>query len=303
MVDSFLLAGKAYSSRLLVGTGRYPSPEIMKQAVEASGAEIITVALRRMDLSQTGEGSVQALLSPSRYTYLPNSAGCYTAEEAVRTLKLARELGGWSLVKLEVIGDKQSLFPDMAGTLEAAEILVADGFQVMAYATDDAAGCKRLEEAGCVAVMPLAAPIGSGLGIMNPDRISKIVAQSKVPVLVDAGIGTASDAAIAMELQQGAMALMAFSVGAGLTMLLIALATKLTAQQGSQLTQAWAPLKRISWLQPAVLARASAVFSLTIAVLLLAKAFWFPHVELGLNFADQQAQHLSTEGLRVANAH
>ncbi len=199
-MDSFLLAGKEYHSRLLVGTGRYPSPEVMKAAVEASGANIITVALRRTDLSQTGEGSIQQLLPPSRYTYLPNSAGCYTAEDAVRTLKLARELGGWNLVKLEVIGDKELLMPDMEGTLKASEILVKDGFQVMAYATDDAAGCKRLEEAGCVAVMPLAAPIGSGLGIMHPDKVAAIVAQSKVPVLVDAGIGTASDAAIAMEL-------------------------------------------------------------------------------------------------------
>lgn len=200
MSDSFHLAGNTYTSRLLVGTGRYPTPAIMKAAVEASGAEIITVALRRTDLSAKGEDSVQALLPPTTYTYLPNSAGCYTAEEAVRTLKLARELGGWDLVKLEVIGDKNTLFPDMEGTLKAAEILVAEGFKVMAYATDDAPGCKRLEEAGCVAVMPLAAPIGSGLGIQHPDRIAKIVAQSKVPVLVDAGIGTASDAAIAMEL-------------------------------------------------------------------------------------------------------
>ncbi|MDX2073902.1 MAG: thiazole synthase [Alphaproteobacteria bacterium] len=198
--DAFILAGKTYASRLLVGTGRYPSPAIMKAAVEASGAEIVTVALRRTDLSQTGDGSIQQLLPPTQYTYLPNSAGCYTAEEAVRTLKLARELGGWTLVKLEVIGDKNTLLPDMAGTLEAAEMLVKDGFQVMAYATDDAPGCKRLEEAGVVAVMPLAAPIGSGLGIVHPERIANIVAQSKVPVLVDAGIGTASDAAIAMEL-------------------------------------------------------------------------------------------------------
>jgi thiazole synthase len=199
-VDSFLLAGKTYHSRLLVGTGRYPSPAIMQAAVEASGAEIITVALRRTDLSQAGEGSIQQLLPPATYTYLPNSAGCYTAEEAVRTLKLARELGGWNLVKLEVIGDKTSLYPDMDETLKAAEILVSGGFHVMAYATDDAAGCKRLEDAGCVAVMPLASPIGSGLGIMHPDRIANIVSQSTVPVLVDAGIGTASDAAIAMEL-------------------------------------------------------------------------------------------------------
>lgn len=199
-MDPFVLAGKSYHSRLLVGTGRYPSPAIMKAAVEACGAEIITVALRRTDLSQTGEGSIQQLLPPTQYTYLPNSAGCYTAEEAVRTLKLARELGGWSLVKLEVIGDKESLLPDMEGTLAAAEILVKDGFQVMAYAMDDVAHCKRLEEAGCVAVMPLAAPIGSGLGIVNPERIATIVANAHVPVLVDAGIGTASDAMLAMEL-------------------------------------------------------------------------------------------------------
>lgn len=198
--DYLTLANRTYTSRLLVGTGRYPSPAIMKAAVEASGAEIITVALRRTDLSQTGEGSVQSLLPPSHYTYLPNSAGCYTAEEAVRCLRLARELGDWSLVKLEVIGDKHSLLPDMAGTLAAAEILVREGFQVMAYAMDDPAGCKRLEEAGCAAVMPLAAPIGSGLGIMRPDNIAKIIADSKIPVLVDAGIGTASDAAIAMEM-------------------------------------------------------------------------------------------------------
>jgi thiazole synthase len=200
MTNGITIAGKTYHSRLLVGTGRYPSPAIMKAAVEASGADIITVALRRTDLSQKGEGSVQQLLPPDIYTYLPNSAGCYTQEEAVRTLKLARELGGWDLVKLEVIGDKDTLYPDMDGTLKAAELLVKDGFKVMAYATDDAAGCKRLEEAGCVAIMPLAAPIGSGLGIIHPDRISKIIAQSKVPVLVDAGIGTASDAMMAMEL-------------------------------------------------------------------------------------------------------
>ena len=198
--DPFIIANRTYPSRLLVGTGRYPSPAIMKAAVEASGADIITVALRRTDIAATGEGSIQQLLPPSHYTYLPNSAGCYTAEEAVRTLKLARELGGWTLVKLEVIGDKETLYPDMDGTLEAAKILIADGFQVMAYAQDDPAGCKRLEEAGCVAVMPLAAPIGSGLGIVNPDRIAAIVRQSTIPVLVDAGIGTASDAAIAMEL-------------------------------------------------------------------------------------------------------
>lgn len=198
--DPFILAGRHYHSRLLVGTGRYPTPAIMQAAVAASGAEIVTVALRRVDLGATGEGSIQSLLLPARYTYLPNSAGCYTPEEAVRCLRLARELGGWNLVKLEVIGDKSSLYPDMAGTLEAAKILVSEGFEVMAYATDDLEGCKKLEAAGCVAVMPLAAPIGSGLGILHPDRIAAIVAQLQVPVLVDAGIGTASDACLAMEL-------------------------------------------------------------------------------------------------------
>lgn len=200
MDDHFTIAGKKYSSRLLVGTGRYASPAIMKAAVEASGADIITVALRRTDLSKTGEGSIQELLPPTQYTYLPNSAGCYTADEAVRTLKLARELGGWTLVKLEVIADSKTLLPDPKQTIEAAKILVADGFDVMAYTNDDVVVAKELEEAGCVAIMPLAAPIGTGLGIIHPERIAKIVAQSKVPVLVDAGIGTASDAAIAMEL-------------------------------------------------------------------------------------------------------
>ena len=198
--DPFILAGKSYGSRLLVGTGRYASPELMKAAVEASSAEIITVALRRTDLTQKGAGSIQELLPPTRYTYLPNSAGCYTAQEAVRTLRLAREIGGWTLVKLEVIGDAGNLLPDTEQTLIAAKQLVAEGFQVMAYTNDDPIVAKKLEEGGCVAVMPLAAPIGSGLGILNPNNIRMIVEQSRVPVLVDAGIGTASDAAVAMEL-------------------------------------------------------------------------------------------------------
>lgn len=199
-MDSYTLAGKTYNSRLLVGTGKYKDMEQTRAVVEASGAEIITVALRRMDLTQAGQGSLMQTLDPKRYTYLPNSAGCHTAEEAVRTLRLARELGGWSLVKLEVIGDKQTLYPDMPETLKAAEILVKEGFDVMAYCTDDIAYARRLEHAGCAAVMPLASPIGSGRGIVNPDAIRAIVAQAKVPVLVDAGIGTASDACIAMEL-------------------------------------------------------------------------------------------------------
>lgn len=199
-VDAFQLAGKSYSSRLLVGTGKYKSLEETKKVVEASGAEIITVALRRMDLSKRGEGSLIESLPPTKYTYLPNSAGCYSAEDAVRTLRLARELGGWTLVKLEVIGNNNMLYPDVEETLKAAKVLTAEGFQVMAYTNDDPVVAKKLEDAGCAAIMPLGAPIGSGLGIINPLAIKNIVEQSKVPVLVDAGIGTASDAAIAMEL-------------------------------------------------------------------------------------------------------
>ncbi len=199
-MDAFELAGKAYMSRLLVGTGRYRDTQQTKDVVEASGAEIITVAIRRMDLSKKGQDSLYETLSPQVYTYLPNSAGCYTAEEAVRTLRLAREMGGWKLVKLEVIGDKESLFPDVAETIKAADTLVREGFAVMAYTNDDPVAAKKLEQIGCAAVMPLAAPIGSGLGILNPLNIRMIVEQARIPVLVDAGIGTASDACIAMEL-------------------------------------------------------------------------------------------------------
>lgn len=199
MNDPLIIAGHAYSSRLLVGTGKYASFAQMRAAIETSGAEIITVALRRISLADEGR-AIEEFLDPERYTYLPNSAGCFTAEEAVRTLKLAREAGGWSLVKLEVIGDAKSLYPDVTGTLKAAEILVKEGFHVMAYTSDDPIMAKKLEEVGCVAVMPLAAPIGSGLGIQNPLAIRAIVEQARVPILVDAGVGTASDAAIAMEL-------------------------------------------------------------------------------------------------------
>jgi thiazole synthase len=197
-LDHFTVAGKKYNSRLLVGTGKYKSMAETKAVIEASGAEIITVALRRV--SGSGMESLQDALPPTKYTYLPNSAGCYTAEEAVRTLRLARELGDWKLVKLEVIGDKSTLYPDVTETLKAAEILVKDGFDVMAYTTDDPIAAKKLEDIGCVAVMPLGAPIGSGLGIQNPLNIRLIVEQANVPVLVDAGVGTASDATIAMEL-------------------------------------------------------------------------------------------------------
>lgn len=199
MDDSLRIAGRVFRSRLLVGTGKYRDLAQTKAATIASGAEIVTVALRRMNLA--GEsGSIQDTLDPSVYTYLPNSAGCYTAEEAVRTLRLAREAGGWTLVKLEVIGDRGTLYPDVSETLKAARILVKEGFEIMAYTSDDPVMARRLEDAGCVAVMPLAAPIGSGLGIQNPLAIRTIVEAAKIPVLVDAGVGTASDAAIAMEL-------------------------------------------------------------------------------------------------------
>lgn len=198
--DPLIIAGRRFTSRLLVGTGRYRDMAQTQAATQSSGAEIVTVSVRRTDLSGAAGQSLQEALPPSQYTYLPNSAGCYSADEAVRTLKLARELGGWSLVKLEVIGDAKTLYPDVRETLKAAELLVADGFEVMAYTTDDPLVARDLEAVGCVAVMPLGAPIGSGLGIQNPLNIRLIVEQAQVPVLVDAGVGTASDATIAMEL-------------------------------------------------------------------------------------------------------
>ncbi|MCC6414701.1 MAG: thiazole synthase [Opitutaceae bacterium] len=198
--DPLVIAGRTYRSRLLVGTGKYKDLQQTYDAISASGAEIVTVALRRIDLAARGEDSMHDVLARLGVTYLPNSAGCYTAEEAVRTLRLARELGDWELVKLEVMADAHMLMPQPEETLRAAKMLVADGFQVMVYTTDDAALAKELEAAGCVAIMPLAAPIGSGLGIQRPERIEAIVRQSTVPVLVDAGVGTASDAAVAMEL-------------------------------------------------------------------------------------------------------
>jgi len=199
MQDPFIIAGRRFTSRLLVGTGKYQSLAQTRAAVEASGAEIVTVAVRRMDLSGGGE-SLQSALPPERYTYLPNTAGCYTADDAVRTLRLARELGGWDLVKLEVIGDTTTLLPDEEGTLRATEMLVAEGFHVMAYTTANPVLARQLEAAGAAAIMPIGSPIGSGLGVQDPDAIARIVADASVPVLVDAGIGTASDAVIAMEL-------------------------------------------------------------------------------------------------------
>lgn len=200
--DPLTIAGRDYASRLLVGTGKYRDLEQTRLAVDASGAEIVTVAVRRTNIGQNpDEPSLLEVLPPDRYTILPNTAGCFTADEAVRTARLARELlGGASLVKLEIIGDRNTLYPDMIATLEAAEALVRDGFEVMAYVSDDPLMARRAEEAGCVAVMPLAAPIGSGLGIQNRYNVREIVESVGVPVLVDAGVGTASDAAIAMEL-------------------------------------------------------------------------------------------------------
>ena len=200
MDDPFIIAGRAFKSRLLVGSGKYRDLDTARAATLASGAEIITVALRRIDLASAEGTRLQEVIPPTEFTYLPNSAGCYTAEEAIRTLRLARELGGWDLVKLEVIGDKTTLLPDVKETLRAAELLVKDGFHVMAYITDDPAACAELARLGCAAIMPLAAPIGSGLGIRNPAAIQQIIDQSKVPVLVDAGIGTPSDATRAMEM-------------------------------------------------------------------------------------------------------
>jgi thiazole synthase len=200
--DTFRIGDREYGSRLLVGTGKYRDFDQTRAAIEASGAEIVTVAIRRTNIGQNpGEPNLLDYLSPDRYTILPNTAGCFTSKDAVRTCRLARELlDGHNLVKLEVLGDEQTLFPDVTATLEAAGILVADGFEVMVYTNDDPIMARRLEELGCVSVMPLAAPIGSGLGIRNPYNILTIVENAKVPILVDAGVGTASDAAVAMEL-------------------------------------------------------------------------------------------------------
>lgn len=198
--DSFTIAGQTYASRLIVGTGKYKDFEETAQAIAASGAEIVTVAIRRVNVTNPKEPVLMDYVDPKKYTYLPNTAGCFTGEEAVRTLRLAREAGGWDLVKLEVLGDRKTLYPDMLETLTAAELLIKEGFKVMVYCSDDILMAKRLEDMGCVAIMPLAAPIGSGLGVQNPINIRLIKEQSSVPVLVDAGVGTASDAAIAMEL-------------------------------------------------------------------------------------------------------
>jgi thiazole synthase len=198
--DPLRIGSRTFASRLFVGTGKYKDAEETRAALEASGAEVVTVAIRRINLADKSEGSVGKLLMGGHYTILPNTAGCYTADEAVRTLRLARELGVGELVKLEVIGDPKTLYPDNEQTVEAAKLLVKEGFTVLPYCIDDPIVCKKLEDAGCAAVMPLAAPIGSGLGIRNPYNLRIILEQARVPVIVDAGVGTASDAAVAMEL-------------------------------------------------------------------------------------------------------
>jgi thiazole synthase len=198
--DVLTIGEHRFSSRLFVGTGKYKSVAETEAALTASGAQVVTVALRRVDVKDRGQGSMMELVTSGRWTILPNTAGCYTAEEAIRTLRLARELGIAEIVKLEVIGDPKTLYPDNEQTLEAAKVLVKEGFTVLPYCMDDPILCRKLEDVGCAAVMPLAAPIGSGLGIRNPYNLAVILENSKVPVIVDAGVGTASDAAVAMEL-------------------------------------------------------------------------------------------------------
>jgi thiazole synthase len=198
--DPFIIAGRIFTSRLLVGTGKYKDMAETQTAIVASGTEIVTAAVRRVDLNATHREKLHNAVDPRKYTYLPNTAGCYTAEEALRTLRLAREMGGWTLVKLEIIGDKKSLLPNMEETLKAVPLLVKEGLEVMVYTVADPTICKELELRGCCAIMPLAAPIGSGLGITDPYAIRTIVEHARVPIIIDAGIGTPSDAVQAMEL-------------------------------------------------------------------------------------------------------
>lgn len=235
MPDLLKIADKTYSSRLLVGTGKYKDFTQTRAAIDASGAEIITVAIRRTNIGQTaGEPSLLDYLPPEEFTYLPNTAGCYSADDAVRTLRLARELlDGHKLVKLEVLGDPNTLYPNMLETIAAAKVLVKDGFDVMVYCSDDPIMAKQLEEIGCCAVMPLASLIGSGMGILNPWNLQIIIANANIPVLVDAGVGTASDAAIAMELGcQGV--LMNTAIAAANNPVLMASAMKKAVESGRE---------------------------------------------------------------------
>ena len=200
MSASLVIAGREFRSRLIIGTGKYKTYEENARAAEAAGAEMVTVAVRRVNLTDRDKPMLVDFLDPKKYVYLPNTAGCFTADDAIRTLRLAREAGGWSLVKLEVLAAQKTLYPEMEETLKAAKLLIKDGFEVMVYCSDDPVYARKLEDAGCAAIMPLGSLIGSGLGILNPVNIRLIVEQSKVPVIVDAGVGTASDAAVAMEL-------------------------------------------------------------------------------------------------------
>jgi len=229
--DFFQVAGRRFHSRLLVGTGKYKDFVETREAIEASGAEIVTVAVRRVNISDPKQPMLMDFVDPKKYTYLPNTAGCYTAQDAVRTLRLAREAGGWNLVKLEVLGDQKTLYPNMVETLSAAEALIKDGFDVMVYCSDDPIMAKTLEDMGCCAIMPLGSLIGSGLGIQSPVNIRLIVEQTKVPVLVDAGVGTASDAAIAMELGCDGV-LMNTAIAAAKDPIRMARAMKLAVESG-----------------------------------------------------------------------
>ncbi len=231
MKDKLIIAGKEYNSRLLVGTGKYKDFEQTAKAIEASGAEIVTVAVRRVNIHKSGEPMLQDYLDPKKYTYLPNTAGCYTCDDAVRTLRLAREAGGWNLVKLEVLADQKTLYPDVIETVKATEILVKDGFQVMVYTTDDPVIARKLEDLGACAIMPLGAPIGSGLGLQNPLNIKFIIEQSKVPVLVDAGVGVPSEAGQAMELGCDAV-LVNTAIAEAKDPILMAEAMKLAVESG-----------------------------------------------------------------------
>ena len=235
MTDTLDIAGKPYASRLLIGTGKYKDFNETRRAIDASGAQIVTVAIRRTNIGQeAGQPSLLDAVPPAQFTYLPNTAGCYSADDAVRTLRLARELlDGHDLVKLEVLGDPTTLFPNVIETLKAAETLVKDGFKVMVYTSDDPIIAKRLEEIGCVAVMPLASLIGSGMGILNPWNLKLIIEAAKVPVIVDAGVGTASDAAIAMELGCDAV-LMNTAIAAARDPVLMAGAMKKAVEAGRE---------------------------------------------------------------------
>jgi thiazole synthase len=242
--DLFALAGKSYRSRLIVGTGKYKDFKETRAAIDASGAEIVTVAVRRVNITDASKENLLDFLDLNRITILPNTAGCYTAADAIRTARLAREAGVGSLVKLEVIGDEKTLYPDVAATIEAAQVLVKEGFSVLPYITDDPVACKRLEDLGCAAVMPLAAPIGSGLGIRNPYSIRIIIEQSRVPVIVDAGVGTASDVARALELGCDAVLLNTAIAGAK-DPILMAEAMRLGVEAGRKASRAGRIAKKL----------------------------------------------------------